>query len=63
LKIIAAISKRSVSGGYLFNSHALSRHSPNGDGGSNCRFDLINALFESVLKLPHVDKTAVYGEA
>ncbi|MBQ4330172.1 MAG: hypothetical protein IJC27_10670, partial [Lentisphaeria bacterium] len=45
LKIIAAISKRSVFGGYLFNSHAQTT-------ALISSTLIFQSLFESVLKLP-----------
>jgi hypothetical protein len=45
LKIIAAISKRSVFGGYLFNSHAQIT-------ALISSTLIFQSLFESVLKLP-----------
>ncbi|MBQ4329240.1 MAG: hypothetical protein IJC27_05895, partial [Lentisphaeria bacterium] len=47
LKIIAAILKRSVFGGYLFNSHAQTT-------ALISSTLIFQSLFESVLKLPQI---------
>jgi len=56
LKIIAAILKRSVFGGYLFNSHAQTTALISSTLIFQSLFESVlklPPLFESVLKLPH----------